>query len=284
MTLRENSRGNLHVSWGGISGLSLLRSDGSRNSQMGRLSIVSGNQKQLKGGHQAWVHLHQMVLVMTKRKGWTTLAVAKDTQNEANLKGDYQVHSRKMILKVVRQGGWTMLTMAKWHSNESQKTNLDSLRAYLKMGRVTAHKEFTYSFLQDIEKVRWWWWGWWEVRTTVPSQNRVTAVLSTEESFLRTQYLKLSAHISRKVCGGTGNRRSTGYLYMYTPSWVLSSQPNLHTAGQGFQKIKLFSDWGRRIKQIFFFSGNKLTVSKCCWWKWKLLVLSGLEFITSQQY
>jgi hypothetical protein len=54
-----------------------------------------------------------MVLVMTKRKGWTTLAVAKDTQNEANLKGDYQVHSRKMILKVVRQGGWTMLTMAK---------------------------------------------------------------------------------------------------------------------------------------------------------------------------
>jgi hypothetical protein len=59
-----------------------------------------------------------------------------------------------MILKVVRQGGWTMLTMAKRHSNESQKTNLDSQRAYLKTGRVTAHKEFTYSFLKDIKKVR----------------------------------------------------------------------------------------------------------------------------------
>jgi hypothetical protein len=28
-----------------------------------------------------------------------------------------------------------------------------------------------------------------EVRTTVPSQNRATATLSAEESFLRTQYL-----------------------------------------------------------------------------------------------
>jgi hypothetical protein len=38
-----------------------------------------------------------------------------------------------------------------------------------------------------------------EVRTTVPSQNHATATLSTEESFLRTQYLWFSPYISREV-------------------------------------------------------------------------------------
>jgi hypothetical protein len=50
--LRRNSRGNLHESQGGLSELSLLRSDRSRGSQTGGPSHMSRSQKQLKGGHQ----------------------------------------------------------------------------------------------------------------------------------------------------------------------------------------------------------------------------------------
>jgi hypothetical protein len=45
-----------------------------------------------------------------------------------------------------------------------------------------------------------------EVRTAVPSQNHATATLSTDEFFLRTQYLQLSTD---RYEGGTGNRQST---------------------------------------------------------------------------
>jgi hypothetical protein len=41
-----------------------------------------------------------------------------------------------------------------------------------------------------------------EVRTTVPSQYFVTVTLTTEEFFLRNQYLQLSTHFSRAVGGG----------------------------------------------------------------------------------
>jgi hypothetical protein len=49
-----------------------------------------------------------------------------------------------------------------------------------------------------------------EVRTTVPSQKGATATLRAAESFLRTQYSKLSPHISREVWG-VGNRQSKQY-------------------------------------------------------------------------
>jgi hypothetical protein len=45
----------------GLPGLSLLRSDGSQGSQVGRLNWVSRGHWQLKGGHQARVHSDQMV-------------------------------------------------------------------------------------------------------------------------------------------------------------------------------------------------------------------------------
>jgi hypothetical protein len=53
MNLMGNSRGNLHESQGGLPGLSPIRSDGSQDSQAGRLDHVSGGQRQFKGGHQA---------------------------------------------------------------------------------------------------------------------------------------------------------------------------------------------------------------------------------------
>jgi hypothetical protein len=68
MTLRGYSRGKLHASQ---EGLPRSSPDGSRGSLAGRLDRVSGGQRQLLGGHQAYVHLDQMVLVMAKRGGWT---------------------------------------------------------------------------------------------------------------------------------------------------------------------------------------------------------------------
>jgi hypothetical protein len=48
-------------------------------------------------------------------------------------------------------------------------------------------------------------------REPVPSQNRATATINTEEFFLKTQYLYLSCHISREVRGEQeiGGQRST---------------------------------------------------------------------------
>jgi hypothetical protein len=47
-----NLRGILHASQEGLSESSPLRSDGSRDSQIGRLSHMNGGQNQLKWGHR----------------------------------------------------------------------------------------------------------------------------------------------------------------------------------------------------------------------------------------
>jgi hypothetical protein len=62
-------KGNLHAGQGVLSGSSPLRSDGLRDSQAGRLSLMCGGHKQLKGGNQTRIHLDQMVLVMARQKG-----------------------------------------------------------------------------------------------------------------------------------------------------------------------------------------------------------------------
>jgi hypothetical protein len=64
ITLRENSRGNLHASQEELSGLIPLKSDGPWDSQAGSLDCMSGGQKQLKGVNQARVHSDQMVPMM----------------------------------------------------------------------------------------------------------------------------------------------------------------------------------------------------------------------------
>jgi hypothetical protein len=68
----------------------LLRSYGSQDSQMGRLSCVSSGQKQLKRGHQARVHSDQMVLVMARQGGWAAMRRwPKTLKTKLNLKGDF---------------------------------------------------------------------------------------------------------------------------------------------------------------------------------------------------
>jgi hypothetical protein len=54
----------------GLSELTPLRSDDSQDSQMERMSRVSGGQNQHKGGYQARVHSDQMVLMMARQGGW----------------------------------------------------------------------------------------------------------------------------------------------------------------------------------------------------------------------
>jgi hypothetical protein len=58
----------------------------------------------------------------------------------------------------------------------------------------------------------------------VPSQNCVTARLVIEESFLRTQYLWLSPHISREVWGG-GAQKIDGQHDTYRRSQMGSMLP-----------------------------------------------------------
>jgi hypothetical protein len=87
--LKGNSRGILHASQGGLSGSSPLRSDGSRDRQMG-LSCVSGVQKKLMVGHEVRVHSGQMVLLMVRQGGWTAMRQwPKTLKTNLNLKGDY---------------------------------------------------------------------------------------------------------------------------------------------------------------------------------------------------
>jgi hypothetical protein len=62
------------------------------------------------------VHSDQMVLMMAKQGGWTTVRQwPKTLKTKLTLKRDYQaqVHSGQMVLLVVKQGGWTMLMVAK---------------------------------------------------------------------------------------------------------------------------------------------------------------------------
>ncbi len=77
ITLRENSRGNLHASQEELPGLIPLKSDGPWDSQAGSLDCVSGGRKQLNGVHQARVHSDQMVLMMATWGGWNARVVVK---------------------------------------------------------------------------------------------------------------------------------------------------------------------------------------------------------------
>ncbi len=74
MTLRRNSKRNLHKSQEWLPRSTPLRSDGSHDGQVGRLDHVSGGQKALKTKlnlkeyYQAQVHSGQMVLVVVKQE------------------------------------------------------------------------------------------------------------------------------------------------------------------------------------------------------------------------
>ncbi len=74
MTLRRNSKRNLHESQEWLPRSTPLRSDGSRDGQAGRLDHVSGGQKALKTKlnlkeyYQAQVHCGQLVLVVVKQE------------------------------------------------------------------------------------------------------------------------------------------------------------------------------------------------------------------------
>ncbi len=57
-----------------------------------------------------------------------------------------------------------------------------------------------------------------DMRTTVPSQKCATTILSTEESFLRTQYLLFSPYISSDVRGGGGRTYIESQLDNYRQS------------------------------------------------------------------
>jgi hypothetical protein len=72
--INETQGGNLHEGQGGLSGLSPFRSDGSQDSQVGRLDCVSSGQGQSKsklsllGANQARFHSDQMVPVKARQK------------------------------------------------------------------------------------------------------------------------------------------------------------------------------------------------------------------------
>jgi hypothetical protein len=66
----------------------------------------------------------------------------------------------------------------------------------------------------------------------MPSQNRATATLSTEESFLRPQYIEFFYHISSEVWEDGSKKMVTAMvtaIFIDSPSWGLSSQPDLDT-------------------------------------------------------
>jgi hypothetical protein len=99
----------------GPSGLSLLRSDGSRDGQAGRLDSVSGGQKTLKA-----------------------------------LKGNYQtsVHSGHMVLMVVRQGGVRCISSGPSHSHNCRKTTIGSQGTQQKISKVTAQTRVNLLYLR----------------------------------------------------------------------------------------------------------------------------------------
>ncbi len=77
---------------------------------------MSSGQKQLRGGNQARVHADQVVLVMAKQEGGTTMRRwPKSLKTKLNFMMGYQaqVNSGQMVLVIVSKGGWTALTAAK---------------------------------------------------------------------------------------------------------------------------------------------------------------------------
>jgi hypothetical protein len=132
----------LHASQGRLSESSSCRSDGFWDSQMGRLSHMSGDQQQLKGRHQARVITEQMVLVMARQGGWTAMGRwAKTLSSKLNIKGDYQAQVKSIQ---VRSFSWCQagrldgINGGQIHSSESWKTTLGSQETFLKTGTVTA--------------------------------------------------------------------------------------------------------------------------------------------------
>jgi hypothetical protein len=111
MNLKGNSRENLHESQGGILPSSPLRSDGSWDSQVGRLDHVSGGQRQLKWAIRlestqftSWFCDGQTGRLDCMSDGQETLK----TKLTPKVDCQTQVHSGQMILMVVRQGGCTI--------------------------------------------------------------------------------------------------------------------------------------------------------------------------------
>ncbi len=131
----------------GSSGLSPLRPGGSSDGKAGRLDHVSGGQKtlrtmlNLKRDFQARVHSGQMVLMVVRKRGWTAWAVAKDIQIESE--------------KGSRQLGNLLKNRQIDSPKKSQPT--------LSQGMLTRWDDV------DVD---------YELRTTVPSQNRAIATLS----------------------------------------------------------------------------------------------------------
>jgi hypothetical protein len=124
-----NSTGNLHENRGGLPKSSPFRSDGSQDSQVGRLENVSGGQRQFKGGPSGasplrsdGSHDGQAERLDRINSGQKTLKA------KLNFKRDYQVrvHSGQMVLMVVRQGGLCCLSSGPRHSKDSQKMTLGS--------------------------------------------------------------------------------------------------------------------------------------------------------------
>jgi hypothetical protein len=76
------------------------------------------------------------------------------------------------------------------------------------------------------------------VRTTTLSQNRATATLSTEESFLRTQFfILLPSYQQRGVGRGTGYKWSMRYLQMIPAGFSLPRQ-TFTQLKQGLQSLQ----------------------------------------------
>jgi hypothetical protein len=110
-----------------------------------------------------------------------------------------------MVLVVVRQEGLTALTVAR-DAQEESGSDFSQPRDLLKNRKSDSLKNSQLTFSRrnmkkgdiddDADDDD-------EVRTTVSSQSCATATLSTEELFLRTQYLLYnSRHISAVRCGG----------------------------------------------------------------------------------
>jgi hypothetical protein len=108
MNLKGIQEGICVKSQEGLLGLSQLRSDGSRDSQAGRLDLVSGGQRQLKGGRQARIQSDGSCDSQAGRPDRVSDG-QKTLKAELNLKRSRQaqVHSDQMVLLMARQGGWT---------------------------------------------------------------------------------------------------------------------------------------------------------------------------------
>jgi hypothetical protein len=107
---------------------------------------LSSDQGNARGAIRIGFHSDQMVLMMARRGGWTRRLVAKDTQNKAKLKGNYQarVHSDQNGFCGSQTGGltgfrWPKALKRKLENSSGQPGDLlqnrhsDSLKAKLNL-------------------------------------------------------------------------------------------------------------------------------------------------------